>query len=425
MEQQSISSDLIRGHIDTIILHTLIESDKFAQQISDSIEQKSNGEYKINQATLYSSLKRLENLKFVTSYWFDSAETGGRRKFFKISDLGKETVENNLENWSYSRALIDKLVDCSPTPIYKTEIIERIVEVPVEVVKPSTESPIIQVVEEQKPIEKPPVQTETEITKAQPVEQQVSAKETQEINFRNILNGLIKVSEKKADNKPIEKIETPVLTEETIKNDVVIDENEQNDGKLRFNETIISSEFNAPKSHSNGKIDFGDMVLQASKEGYKLRISSKDSALSIGKLLINKVNFVSSLLIFLLVIAELFLIKTLGSKLITLDSSATVLAILCFALFPIITLGFYIKNPNKKALKAISADSILVSALVVFNLIVVNFAVALLFDMDFNKVNVLKYLIIPILLYLDCFIFFVIRYFISKNKNFKISQKKN
>ena len=32
MEQQ-ISSDLIRGHIDTIILHTLVSSDKFAQQI--------------------------------------------------------------------------------------------------------------------------------------------------------------------------------------------------------------------------------------------------------------------------------------------------------------------------------------------------------------------------------------------------------
>ena len=39
--QPTISSDLIRGHIDTIILHTLIESDKFAQQISDAVEYKS------------------------------------------------------------------------------------------------------------------------------------------------------------------------------------------------------------------------------------------------------------------------------------------------------------------------------------------------------------------------------------------------
>ena len=64
MEKPSISSDLIRGHIDTIILHVLSFGDKFAQQISDEINVKSENKYQINQATLYSSLKRLENLKF-------------------------------------------------------------------------------------------------------------------------------------------------------------------------------------------------------------------------------------------------------------------------------------------------------------------------------------------------------------------------
>ena len=41
MEQHTISSDLIRGHIDTIILHALVDGDKYAQQISDAIEEKS------------------------------------------------------------------------------------------------------------------------------------------------------------------------------------------------------------------------------------------------------------------------------------------------------------------------------------------------------------------------------------------------
>ena len=60
--ENSISSDLIRGHIDTIILHSLTSGNKYAQQISDFIEEKSDNKYVINQATLYSSLKRLENL---------------------------------------------------------------------------------------------------------------------------------------------------------------------------------------------------------------------------------------------------------------------------------------------------------------------------------------------------------------------------
>ena len=116
--QPAISSDLIRGHIDTIILHTLLESDKFAQQISDAVENKSDNAYKINQATLYSSLKRLESLKLVDSYWHDF--DGGRRKYFKITEAGKQTVENNLSSWAYSRSIIDKLMNLSPTPVFKS-----------------------------------------------------------------------------------------------------------------------------------------------------------------------------------------------------------------------------------------------------------------------------------------------------------------
>ena len=112
MENYAISSDLIRGHIDTIILHTLISGDKFAQQISDSVEEKSDSQYKINQATLYSSLKRLENLKYVSSYMNDIE--GGRRKFFKITEEGRNFVEKNLTSWTFSRAIIDKLIDTKP-----------------------------------------------------------------------------------------------------------------------------------------------------------------------------------------------------------------------------------------------------------------------------------------------------------------------
>ena len=61
----AISSDLIRGHIDTIILHTLLDGDKYAQQIIDSVDLKSEKQYQLNQATLYSSLKRLESGGFV------------------------------------------------------------------------------------------------------------------------------------------------------------------------------------------------------------------------------------------------------------------------------------------------------------------------------------------------------------------------
>ena len=59
-ENNSISSDLIRGHINTIILRTLYDGDKYGYEIINEIEEKSKGQYSLKQPTLYSALKRLE-----------------------------------------------------------------------------------------------------------------------------------------------------------------------------------------------------------------------------------------------------------------------------------------------------------------------------------------------------------------------------
>ena len=61
-EEQSleISSDLIRGHINTIILRCLYDGDKYGYDIINEIEKKSGGLYILKQPTLYSALKRLE-----------------------------------------------------------------------------------------------------------------------------------------------------------------------------------------------------------------------------------------------------------------------------------------------------------------------------------------------------------------------------
>ncbi|MDE7084822.1 MAG: PadR family transcriptional regulator, partial [Clostridia bacterium] len=102
-ETNSISSDLIRGHINTIILRALYERDKYGYEIMDDIEQKSHGQYSLKQPTLYSALKRLENQGYLKAYWkTDEVSNGGRRKYFTLTENGKEITEKNLAEWEYS-----------------------------------------------------------------------------------------------------------------------------------------------------------------------------------------------------------------------------------------------------------------------------------------------------------------------------------
>ena len=104
-----INSDLIRGHINTIILRSLYDSDKYGYEIISEIERKSGGMYTLKQPTLYSALKRLESLQYVKSYYGEFSN-GGRRKYFTLTDLGRKVTEQNLSEWEFSRTIIDSLI---------------------------------------------------------------------------------------------------------------------------------------------------------------------------------------------------------------------------------------------------------------------------------------------------------------------------
>ena len=87
-----ISADLIRGHINTIILRCLYTEDKYGYDIINEIERKSGGLYVLKQPTLYSALKRLESLGYVQSYFGDYSN-GGTRRYYRLTELGREAID--------------------------------------------------------------------------------------------------------------------------------------------------------------------------------------------------------------------------------------------------------------------------------------------------------------------------------------------
>lgn len=110
MKENSISSDLIRGNIDTIILRVLCDGDNYGYEIIKAIAKKSNGKYELKEPSLYTSLKRLESNQLIQSYWGDESQ-GGRRKYYKVTAAGMETFQRNLADWKIARELIDKLLE--------------------------------------------------------------------------------------------------------------------------------------------------------------------------------------------------------------------------------------------------------------------------------------------------------------------------
>lgn len=106
----NVSSDLIRGSIDSIILRVLYEKDSYGYEIIKTIREDSKGSYELKEPTLYSSLKRLEAQGMIESYW-GSETQGGRRKYYRIKEEGISHYKSSYQAWQAARDLIDILIE--------------------------------------------------------------------------------------------------------------------------------------------------------------------------------------------------------------------------------------------------------------------------------------------------------------------------
>ena len=106
----AIAADLLRGHTDTIILGQLMHGDSYGYSINRVIQQITQGEYELKEATLYTAFRRLEQNGFIVSYWGDSG-AGARRRYYTITPAGREASRRLTAEWQETKRIMDKLLE--------------------------------------------------------------------------------------------------------------------------------------------------------------------------------------------------------------------------------------------------------------------------------------------------------------------------
>ncbi|HRX14259.1 MAG TPA: helix-turn-helix transcriptional regulator [Eubacteriales bacterium] len=102
-----ISSDLLRGHIDTFVLSALMQGKMYGNGIRRFIEEKTNGIYHPNEQSLYTAYHRLEDNGCVKGEW---GEGDVQRKYYSITQKGIDTYRYNVAEWETAKKLIDILI---------------------------------------------------------------------------------------------------------------------------------------------------------------------------------------------------------------------------------------------------------------------------------------------------------------------------
>ncbi len=104
----TISKDLIAASATPLILSILSHGDSYGYDIIHKINALSEGRMQWADGMLYPILHRLEKKNLVESYW-GTAETGRKRKYYRLCKSGLEELKEQRKNWHNLHGWLQKL----------------------------------------------------------------------------------------------------------------------------------------------------------------------------------------------------------------------------------------------------------------------------------------------------------------------------
>lgn len=100
-----MNSQMKRGTLEMCALSIICRADCYGYEIVNRISAC----MEMTEGTIYPLMKRLRDAGFIDSYIVESPE-GPPRKYYKITDKGKEELEKLINEWSEFEVSIDKLL---------------------------------------------------------------------------------------------------------------------------------------------------------------------------------------------------------------------------------------------------------------------------------------------------------------------------
>jgi PadR family transcriptional regulator, regulatory protein PadR len=90
--------DALRGSLDLLILKTLSLSAMHGWGISQRVQQLSDGEFAMNQGSLYPALQRLEKDGLITSEW-GVTDNNRQARYYRLTAAGRRALGREVESW--------------------------------------------------------------------------------------------------------------------------------------------------------------------------------------------------------------------------------------------------------------------------------------------------------------------------------------
>ncbi|MEO1128114.1 MAG: helix-turn-helix transcriptional regulator [Planctomycetota bacterium] len=93
-----IERELMRGAGPVAVLRLLQAGEMYGYELAEALAQRSDGLLAMGHSTLYPLLYNLEGKGHIEAHW-TTAESGRRRKYYRLTDAGRRRLAESTEQW--------------------------------------------------------------------------------------------------------------------------------------------------------------------------------------------------------------------------------------------------------------------------------------------------------------------------------------
>jgi PadR family transcriptional regulator PadR len=112
----SAKTDVLQGTLDLMVLQTLESmGPQHGYGIARRIEQISDDLLKLNEGTVYASLMRLQQQRWISASW-GASENNRKAKFYAITKGGRRQLAKETANWRRIAGVIARLLRTAEQP---------------------------------------------------------------------------------------------------------------------------------------------------------------------------------------------------------------------------------------------------------------------------------------------------------------------
>jgi DNA-binding PadR family transcriptional regulator len=102
--------ELVGASTALLVLGILAKEANYGYQVVKCVNQEAENLFEWQEGTIYPVLHKLELDKLLRTQW-QQADSGRKRKYYYITQKGREALEKRAEQWSAFNSLVNRIVE--------------------------------------------------------------------------------------------------------------------------------------------------------------------------------------------------------------------------------------------------------------------------------------------------------------------------